>query len=561
MDQQTAPKAEIRADSNQAGELNFGGPPAAALLARQVRESMLGVLSQTFTTAPGGRFPVGFVQASVEPRYWWETMWTRDAGTFLRELVHFGWLEHACLNAACLMEMVEHNAEGFISYPRYFKFHQHDSGSELDGTGAIVIALVLLWECLDAGHPMRKRIYDFLHRDDSAVAYLAQRVGAVPLISGSGEFGGGCGIEGEYCNVVQNGLARLSLLAAARLEQQAGQPALAATYRQGARKLADNMLAHLVDADGSWIWCVLPDTLKGDPAVLEHKINKGFGGINGVLCMQSDVLGPDLGSWDWEAGIDASRRTFERLLNTPMRRRLLESDGIWTQFDEYLKGLVTSPSYGHAYAIQCMLLMGRLDLAAKALGWLAERTHHPVATQKLHRTSPYHFYERMFPDEAAGQMKLDEGAGALNLVNVSEPLKCARLILGIDDTDPQRLRIAPRLPDGWDLAEARNWPVRLAGEGSAFSTGGGSAFSPGGSSAGSSGGSPAGSPAGEPRLAGEGDSSRLGRIDLRIVRTGNGGMEVELSCRDGRIGLAEVRDASGRYHALTGTDTLRAVLA
>jgi len=474
------------------GQLVFDGCEPARLFAQEVRHSLEGVLTTTFTSQPGGRFPVGFVQASVEPRYWWETMWTRDAGTFLRELVHFGYLRHACLSAACLMEMVEHNDEGYLSYPRYFKYHQHAWGAELDGTGAIVIALVLLWEHLAGDHPLRARLYEFLHAADSPVRYMAHRVAAGPLIAGSGEFGGGCFIEGDYCNVVQNGLARLALLAAARFEDQAGQADDAQVYRQAADKLATNMLRHLVGPDGAWLWCVVPRTLQPDAAVLNHEINRGFGGINGVFCMQADVLGPDAARWGWPDGQEACRKTFEKLLNTPLRRRLLDQHGIWTQFDVYAKGLATSPSYGHAYAIQTMLLMDRLDLAAKALNWLAEQTYRPLEGYHLDRDSPYHFYEAMFAPEAAGQLKLKQGAGALNLVNVAEPLKAARLILGIDDSSPAELRIVPHLPDGWEVAQALNWPVQTTGQ--------------------------------------EGDG--LARIGLTLRRR-DGGLEMELTCRGG----------------------------
>ena len=58
-----------------------------------------------------------------------------------------------------------------------------------------------------------------------------------------------------------------------------------------------------------------------------------------------------------------------------------------------------------------------------------------------------------------GKVDLAEGCGALNLVNVSEPLKVARLLLGVDDLSPKYVRIIPRLPPGWKGVEATNWPI------------------------------------------------------------------------------------------------------
>jgi hypothetical protein len=119
----------------------------------------------------------------------------------------------------------------------------------------------------------------------------------------------------------------------------------------------------------------------------------------------------------------------------------------------------SSPSYGQGYATQDMLLFDRLDMAGKALSWLANATYNPVPEYKLHRSSSYYFYERTYSPDAVGKIALDEGCGALNLVNVSEPLKVSRLILGIDDLDPATVRLVPRVPPQWKGVEAEDWPI------------------------------------------------------------------------------------------------------
>jgi len=55
-----------------------------------------------------------------------------------------------------------------------------------------------------------------------------------------------------------------------------------------------------------------------------------------------------------------------------------------------------------------------------------------------------------------------QAACALNLVNVTEQLKIARLILGVDDTSSKLVKIIPRLPVSWKGVEAMNWPIRTA---------------------------------------------------------------------------------------------------
>ena len=106
-----------------------------------------------------------------------------------------------------------------------------------------------------------------------------------------------------------------------------------------------------------------------------------------------------------------------------------------------------------------MLLFDKLEMASKALEWLANATYGPVPEYRIRRASPYYFYERTYSPDAVGKIKLDEGCGALNLVNVSEPLKVARLLLGVDDLDPAFVRIIPRIPPDWNGVEAANWPI------------------------------------------------------------------------------------------------------
>ncbi len=452
-------------------KVRFFGPESADLFSLEVEASFQGVLTKNFVSDPADP-NAGFVFASIDGRPWSDTMWTRDAGTFLRELALWGNLQDACLLAERLMDLVRPNSEGFSTFPEYFKPGQPGSGSEMDGTSAIVIGLVLLWERLEADVPARRRIADFLHGLASPLAYMLYRLEQRPLIPGSGEFGGGVATPGEWANVVQNNLVRLALLAAARM-QSSSDPQLSRRYAQAAQTLSDAMLHYLRDDQGCWIWCVDPVTLKPDPAILNHPLNQGFGGINGVLSMSADVGGLAPLESGWE-GISASLKTFDRLFSEPNRRLLFERHGAWTQFDRFCNGCTTGPSYGHGYATQAMLLIDRLDLADRALQFLAQATFRPLPGNVLDRESPYYFPERFYLPELLALPpggiqdfgwtvfdgeKFDQGCGALNLVCVAEPLKIARLIVGVDDHDPSRLRVIPRLPASWSGYQAENWPV------------------------------------------------------------------------------------------------------
>jgi hypothetical protein len=220
------------------------------------------------------------------------------------------------------------------------------------------------------------------------------------------------------------------------------------------------MEKYLVGDDGAWIWCVDKATMKPNPRVLNSPGNKGIGSINGVASMYADVLGLQPLQSSSTSEVKHNEATFQQLYNTPLRKAEFDQYGIWTQFDLLAGGYLSSPSYGQGYAIQTMLLSDDLPMAGKALSWLTEATYWPIPAYKLHRDSPYYFYERTYSPDAAGKIPLEEGCGALNLVNVSEPLKISRLMVGVDDHSLQEVDIIPRIPPGWEGFQARNWPIR-----------------------------------------------------------------------------------------------------
>jgi len=352
-------------ESDKPGKLKFFGSETADLFSKEIAASFEAVLRKNYITEDE-QFMPGFITASVDGRPWYNTMWTRDVGTFIRELVLWGHLNHACLASDCLIKLVEQNEEGYFTFPEYFKYATPASGDELDGTASIIIGMTLLWQRLADDNPYKEKIYHFLNQPRSPLHYIHRKLKSQPLLAGSGEFGGGCGIEGKYYNVVQNNLIRLALLAAAKMETKAGNSETAEFYERDAEKIRQNMEKYLLNDDGAWLWCIRPDTLKPDDEVINHPINKGFGGLNGVASMYADVSGLELLASDW-SGASACKKTFDKLLSFPLRSEQFDKYGIWTQFDEFREGLFTGPSYGHGYALQTMLLYDEMELAQKAL--------------------------------------------------------------------------------------------------------------------------------------------------------------------------------------------------
>ena len=89
--------SSIRLQDDKPISLRFFGSTVADLFTREIEESFHGVLENNLVTKPGNGFPAGFVSTSPAGQIWGGTMWTRDGGTFMRELVMRGYYEHAAL--------------------------------------------------------------------------------------------------------------------------------------------------------------------------------------------------------------------------------------------------------------------------------------------------------------------------------------------------------------------------------------------------------------------------------------------------------------------------------
>ncbi len=450
--------------SDSPGRLTFYGSDSADLFAKEVNESFKGVLASDYVSIPNEKFPAGFLNASPAGQPWYGTMWTRDAGTFMRELVFWGYYEHACQVAQLVINRVGTDSNGFVAFPRYLDPQKGpEAGSEMDGQAATIISMIALWQRLPAENPFRSRLYAFLHQPSSPVRAIHHFLQSRPLVPGSGEFGGGLGHD-NY-NVVQNNLCALALLSAANMEDAVGDGATAKQWRKDAKTLFHNIERYLINEKGTWIWGIDMTSLKPNHTDTDSATLGGTGGLNGVTSMTADVFGFNPDDWPWKGALVNGQKTFDELYAFPLRKSQFDKYGFWAQMNYTHNGLLTSPSYGQGYALQDMLLLDKTDMAGHGLDFLAQGTYNSpdmiFSFREWHytRLSPYYFYERMYSPDGKGKIEMTAGCGPLNLVNVSEPLKVARLIAGVDDTSLKQVQIIPRLPPSWSGYSLENWPI------------------------------------------------------------------------------------------------------
>lgn len=205
--------------ATQRASLNFYSSSSVwpGVFSQLAAASFDGVMTYDYALPPG--VPVGYVQSSPHPQPWWGTMWTRDAGAFLRECVLWGDVDAAAATAQLLMQLAPKNPAGFISFPGRFDLLQpgDTSLSEVDASASIFISSVLLWQRLPASHPLRTRLLDFLLGNSSVVRGFKAQLSQRPLVHGSGEFGGGAFTPGEWVNVAQNAFVAAAFDAAASI--------------------------------------------------------------------------------------------------------------------------------------------------------------------------------------------------------------------------------------------------------------------------------------------------------------------------------------------------------
>ncbi|MDW7659613.1 MAG: hypothetical protein SCM11_20785, partial [Bacillota bacterium] len=293
---------------------------------------------------------------------------------------------------------------------------------------------------------------------ESPISYMVDQLKIFPLIPGSGEFGGGCGIPGEYINVIQSNLIRMALISVSRMYLRLSDIGKADELKHCSEEISKNMMKYLVSENGVWTWCIRPDTMMIDDAVMNHPVNKGSSCINGVLAMCADVYGYDLKTMDWE-GMPVGVGTFDTLLSDPFRADLFDKHGGWMQFGTFYENMLGGPSYGQGYATQVMLLLDRMDLAEKSLRFIAQSTVNPPRSLKLNRESKYWLYERYYSPDLDDTVRKKEGCGALNLVCVAEPLKIARMMVGVDDLSGDTVLVIPRIPASWSGFSVQDWPI------------------------------------------------------------------------------------------------------
>lgn len=379
--------------------------------------------------------------------------WSRDMGRSLQELTALGFTSEAlrcadyCLRTARLWENPSNawhgqvigphkgriaeafpmatNVSGIILPPHWGRIANKPQGwcvFENDGHGLTAMFLYRLWQRLpNRDQWLRARWPDIKAAGDWVLWQFDH-----PEISGATN--GILFTTSESASMIGNSVypdctCMNALLALAHMADSIGETNSAAQWRDRAGKMRDAMARQYTTKDKKYgrVW-----TLN----------RAGFSN-------KSTVLGPLILLADYEGFAPEDDDSNWRPVNQAAYQRLIDT---YKPFGFYGQAI----GYGQGFVTQAALLLDRMHDATRMLDWAAKEIYDPhydsfIAPEACDIDPTGRYWYRMG----------DLGNG----VQEAEIVKMLRLVVGVDDTQPDRLRFFPRMPWDWNEIAVTKYPV------------------------------------------------------------------------------------------------------
>lgn len=363
---------------------------------------------------------------------YYDHAWSRDLGRSLQELTELGYINRAShtadfafLSARTWAENPNLNYKGSPLPPHWSRVINHPDFAqpfENDGHGLISIFIYKLWQrrpdrdaWLRAHWPDVKLAGDWIPWQFDHAALTGARNG---VLYTTGESAGGKGYS-----VYPDTVCMDALFALAKMADSIGETQSATLWRDRAEKMRAAIPANYLIDDPRYgkVW-----TLKdaGWP-------NKST--VLGPLIFTADVAGfaPSDDDPNWKAANEAA---YQRMIDT------------YKPFGFYGWAM----GYGQGFVTQSALLLDRMKDATTMLNWTAREVDdpeiHSFVVPEGVQVDPTGKYVYRTGDQGNG-------------VQEAEIVKIFRILVGVDDVKPERLRIMPRLPYGWTEMAVDKYPA------------------------------------------------------------------------------------------------------
>jgi hypothetical protein len=172
---------------------------------------------------------------------------------------------------------------------------------------------------------------------------------------------------------------------------------------------------------------------------------------------RSTVLGPLIFLADYEGWAPDNERDDWRAVNEAAYQRLID---MYQPFGFYGQAM----GYGQGFVTESALLLDRMHDATTMLDWAAREVYDPRFNQFDHFIVPEGVQVTM-----SGQFWYRIGDLG-NGVQEGEIVKALRLVIGLDDTNPDRLQFYPRMPYDWNEISVTDYPVLFENAGNMTTT-------------------------------------------------------------------------------------------
>ena len=185
------------------------------------------------------------------------------------------------------------------------------------------------------------------------------------------------------------------------------------------------------------------DAIAKQYAIDDPKYGRAWTLAHGGFPNRSTVLGPLILLADYEGFAPEDDDPAWRPINEAAYQRLVDT---YKPFGFYGQAM----GYGQGYVTQGALLLDRMHDATSMLDWVAKIIYDPrldsfIAPEAADIDPTGRYWYRIG----------DLGNG----VQEAEIVKALRLVIGIDDTKPQRVQFYPRMPYDWNEISVSKYPV------------------------------------------------------------------------------------------------------
>ena len=371
---------------------------------------------------------------------YYDASWSRDLGRTMQELADLGFLDPATRgldlalrDARIYQENPSLTYKGHPLPPHWSRvINRPDPGTpfENDGHGLISLALYKLWQRLPDRDAWLRAHWTDVKAAGDWIPWQFDH----PEISGAKDgvlYTTGESAAGKGYSVYPDYICMTSLEALARMADSIGQTHSAALWRDRAAKMRAGMLSHYLVNDARY----------GSVWTLDYAGWPNRSTVLGPIILQADytTYQPHADGPQWET---ANQAAYQRLVDT---YKPLGFYG-WAM------------GYGQGFVTQSALLLDRMNEVTTMFDWTAKEIYDP------RRGSAAFIVPEGAQLDPTGRFIFPTGDQG-NGVQEAEIVKTFRILLGVDDLDPQHLRITPRMPYGWTEVAVDKYPALYSHDG------------------------------------------------------------------------------------------------